>query len=484
MAQFKSKPSDVFGRDEEWDALARFASSPTPSALLGIVYGRRRQGKSLLLQALCEKYAGFYFSAAELTPREALTSLGAALGDHLGVPPLNLSGWAAAIDALLSLGADGPVPVVLDEVTYLTQAVPEFPSLLQAALAPRRTERLRSRTRLILCGSVTSLMTGLLAGTAPLRGRASLELHVKPFDFRTAAAFWGATDPRLALRLHAVVGGTPAYRREFVDDDTPRSLKDFDDWLVRTVLNPRSPLFREAKHVLAEESELRAVTSYHALLAAVTRGETTRATIGRALGRTGPEITHQLTVLEDAGLLRREDDAVRRNRPRYAVAEPLLAFYEAVMRPHWAMLERGRAGSVWAASKRLFESRVLGPHLEHLGREWVAGHADEATLGGLPSRVGSAIVSDPKARTQHEIDIVAVGRDRDGSEKVLALGEVKLAQRMGREDIARLEHARRLIGPRADNARLLLLSGTRFRDHAESPSSVVHVDLARLYTDG
>ena len=59
------------------------------------------------------------------------------------------------------------------------------------------------------------------------------------------------SDPKLAMLLHAVVGGTPAYRREFVAFDVPSGLADFDSWVIRTVLNPQSPLFREARYLLA-----------------------------------------------------------------------------------------------------------------------------------------------------------------------------------------------------------------------------------------
>ncbi|MFM9726378.1 ATP-binding protein, partial [Streptomyces scabiei] len=82
-------------------------------------------------------------------------------------------------------------------------------------------------------------MGGLLASNAPLRGRAQLELVLRPFGYRAAADFWGvATEPDLAVRLHAVLGGTPAYRRQFLADDVPSGLTDFDDWLCRTVLSP------------------------------------------------------------------------------------------------------------------------------------------------------------------------------------------------------------------------------------------------------
>ncbi|MEV0268621.1 hypothetical protein AB0H43_07585 [Hamadaea sp. NPDC050747] len=73
-------------------------------------------------------------------------------------------------------------------------------------------------------------MGGLLSGQSPLRGRAGLELVIQPFRYRQAAAFWGLDDPRLALLVHWVLGGTPAYRYEFTQGDAPESLADFDSW--------------------------------------------------------------------------------------------------------------------------------------------------------------------------------------------------------------------------------------------------------------
>ncbi|MEU2661099.1 hypothetical protein [Micromonospora sp. NPDC007220] len=178
--------------------------------------------------------------------------LGEALGRHTGAPgPVHLADWASAVDALLALGRDRPVTVVVDEFPYLARASRDLPSVIQHALTPGRAERTASRTRLLLCGSALSFMGGLLAGSAPLRGRAGLELPVAPLDYRSAAAFWGFDDPLLAAQVFAIVGGTPAYRREYVQDDTPDGRDDFDDWVVRAVLNPARPLFREARYLVA-----------------------------------------------------------------------------------------------------------------------------------------------------------------------------------------------------------------------------------------
>jgi len=61
-----------------------------------------------------------------------------------------------------------------------------------------------------------------------LRGRAGLELIIPPLDYRLAAQFWGISDPQLAVKVNAIVGGTPAYRREFIRNDVPTGPDDFD----------------------------------------------------------------------------------------------------------------------------------------------------------------------------------------------------------------------------------------------------------------
>src|SRR6185437_5553967 len=149
--------------------------------------------------------------------------IGAALTRFLDpVIPFTPSTWEQVIDVLLRIGRERNVPVVVDEFPYLARVSPSLPSVIQAAYAPRRKERLASRTRLLLCGSAMSFMGGLLSGNAPLRGRASLDLTVHTLDYRLAADFWGLRDPRLAFPVYVVAGGTPAYRTEMIRYDAPR----------------------------------------------------------------------------------------------------------------------------------------------------------------------------------------------------------------------------------------------------------------------
>ncbi|MGH3179361.1 MAG: AAA family ATPase [Streptosporangiaceae bacterium] len=194
-------------------------------------------------------------------------------------------------------------------------------------------------------------MGGLLSGSAPLRGRAGLELVVHPFGYRDAARFWGISDPKLAVLVHSLVGGTPAYRRELVREETPADVDDFDAWVIRTVLNPRTPLFREARYLLAEETEIRDPSLYHSVLAAVAEGNNTSGGVASYIGRKSNEVAHPLRVLEDCRLLVKEADLFRSGRARYRIAEPLVTFYQAIMSREWARLELGGAPAVWPGAQ-------------------------------------------------------------------------------------------------------------------------------------
>ncbi|TMR16730.1 ATP-binding protein [Nonomuraea turkmeniaca] len=436
------KPEHVFDRDEEWATLVGFATSPSPDERLGIVSGRRRQGKTFLLDALVQEVEGFIFSAVEETEAEALTRFGQELAVRVGGGRFAFANWNEALERLFTVVQEGLI--VIDEFPYLTKASPSLPSLIQRALGPGGYAR-RGSARLLLCGSAIGVMGGLLAGNAPLRGRASLELMVRPLDHRASATFWGIDDPRLAVLVHSIVGGTPAYRREFVVDDAPASMEDFDAWVVRTVLNRHRPLFREARYLLAEEADIRDMALYHAVLGAIASGNATRGGIANYMGRKSPDIGHPLAVLEDSHLIVREADAFRKGRTHFRICEPLIVFYEAVMRREWPRLERGMSEPAWRDSRARFLSQVVGPHFESLCREW-AMRAGREVFGESPGEVAAGTIADPANRTQIEIDVAVLGPEEQGRpRRVLSLGEVKWDTVMTARRVERLRRARDLL---------------------------------------
>jgi hypothetical protein len=216
------------------------------------------------------------------------------------------------------------------------------------------------------------------------------------------------------------------------------------------VLSSQSPLFREARYLLAEETEIRDPALYHSVLAAIADGNRTNGAIASFVGRKSADITHPLNVLEDATLIAKEADVFRRGRWLYRVTEPLITFYEVVMRPEWYRLESGQAEDAWRDQQADFFSRVVGPHFESLCRSF-ALQAGSGLFGAPVGEVGSGIVNDPANRTQIEVDVAVLAPPEPGRPRqLLSLGEVKWGQVMTPQHTARLARARDLLAASFD----------------------------------
>lgn len=468
----------------------RHRSRPGGAPRAGV---RRRQGKTLLLELLTEATGGFLFTGSEQSDAQNLADLSAAFSRFARVPyPVHFADWPQAIDALLRLGedADRPVSVVLDEFGYLLAQNPAIPSLLQNALSPRGRARRSSRTRLILCGSALATMRGLLAGSAALRGRATTELLVHPFDYRDAAQFWQlAGQWWAAARLDALVGGTPAYR-DFCGGDAPADEADLDGWVVRHLLNPSSAMFREGRILLAEDPDITAPAPYLAVLGAIARGRTRRGEIANEVGRAPGALHHPLAVLTEAALIEAHDDAFLAKRTTFTLAEPVLRLHQLVVGPNEARLTARHGSAVWAEVADTVSSRIYGPHFASLARRWVLLHASADTLGGVAGRVRPAVLRCPDAgcpAPEHEIDLVVVEIRPGAPDGVLAIGEAKWRRRpLGPDQLDRLRHLRELLPGRHGPVGLLLFGSAGFTDDlvalAAGAPDVELVDLERLYT--
>jgi hypothetical protein len=378
--------------------------------------------------------------------------------------------------------------IVLDEFPYLMRGSPDLPSVVQRHYDAARTGR-SPAFRVILCGSALSVMSTLLVGQKALRGRASLDLLVEPFDYRSARAFWGIDDFETAFMVDATVGGTPGYR-DLLTNRAPASPRQYASWLASGILDPSHSLFREADFLLAEDPSLGDRALYQSVLGTIGEGASTRTAVAARLGKPLAALDHPLRQLERAGFLIRDQDLLRPNRPLLRLVDPLVRFQFAVIRPDLARFEARRTASAWREAMPRFRAQVLGPHFEHLARRWAGRYASEQTLGGRARRVGFAHVNDPEARQQFELDVVAEaeGTRRSRRPRILAIGEAKSGGRpRTTADLDRLARLRAALADRADvaHAKLLLFGRAGFHDDLRAAATgrpeVELIDLERLY---
>lgn len=484
------RPDDAFDREDEWQSIEKFIAARAADARIGVVYGRRRQGKSFLLDHAVRAANGFYYQALEEERTPALARFARALGDFAGaiaLPGARFDDWETALRSAAEIAAGRPI--VLDEFPYLTRTSPELPSVVQAAVDGSRTGR-HPAFRLILCGSALSVMTDMLVGQSALRGRASLDMLIESFDYRQSREFWAIDDLDTAFLVNAVVGGPPGYRALLADIPAPANRDQLGGWLAEGVLNPSHALFREADYLLAEDPRLAERSLYQSVVAAVAQGAATRDKLANALGRKSTALEHPLEQLASTGFLVRDEDLLHGRRPLLRVVDPIIRFHYAVVRPDQPRFEARQTQEAWTAADERFRAQVLGPHFEALARTWTRRYASPRTLGGRPKRVGFTQVNDPELKVAFELDVVVEGDDQGAAKPhLLAIGEAKGSD-VARNvfDLNRLYRLRLALAARADiSATKLLLFGRsgftpELRDEAAARRDVELVDLARLYT--
>ena len=221
----------------------------------------------------------------------------------------------------------------------------------------------------------------------------------------------------------------------------------------------------------------------------IANGRRTQSEIARGLGRDQRAVQFPLKALEEAGFVTRSDDALRGRRPTYALADPIMRFHHVITRPAIARFEDRDTAAAWRDSDVAFRTHVLGPHFEHLAREFTRRVASISTIGDRPIAVGTTVLNDAANRSQHELDVVATGRNANGSTTVLAIGEAKYTEsKRTLGDLNRLEHIRELLTRKHASAvasKLLLFAGHGFERHlvaeAEQRNDVELIDLERLY---
>ncbi|MCE7872380.1 ATP-binding protein [bacterium CPR1] len=362
------------------------------SPALFVLYGRRRVGKTELLQHFYRDRPHVYYLGDLSSSSTHVRALSSRIGDHLGdnfLRSQSLSDWRGLLEYLRNRKAE--LDLVLDEFPYLVEADPTLPSLLQSAWDQGWRD---APTRLTLCGSSVGFMEReVLAERSPLFGRRTAQMRLRPMNFWDAREFFQHLPLAEQVEVYACFGGVPAYLKRL--GDSP-----LFETIAREVLDPSSYLYDEPRFLL--QQELREPRNYFSLLTSVARGGTRLNEIAQDSGMTTSFASRYLDTLSRLELIQRVVPVTEKNPERsrkglYRICDPYLRFWFRFVQGSQSELESGRWTQVMERKIKPGLASFVAASFEEICRQWVALTAPSFT----PDRVGGWWTGDA------EIDVVA-----------------------------------------------------------------------------
>lgn len=444
-----------------------------------LVMGRRRVGKSRLVQELCDRTAAPYVifqatrgrgGAAERSDfLETVAQSGLANAELLG--GLAAHDWNQALRALAAaLPSTAPTVVVLDEVPWLIEQDKEFEGALQTVWDQHLS---RKPVLLLLVGSDLSVMESLQTYGRPFFGRAA-KMVIEPLHVADVAAMTklGAVD---AIDAWLLTGGFPEIVASW-----PRGAT-YEEFLRDSLSNPLSPLLRSGELALLGEFPQGGLA--RAVLEAIGSGERTFSTIATAAAvseqalRSGT-LTPLLEMLQTKRVIRAElplsTKADTKNK-RYYVVDPYLRFWLGVLARLIPSVERGRADVALARARTswtAWRGRAIEPFVRESLRRMLPNEAWPHTeaIGGWWNR-----------QNNPEIDLV--GADREPVAKTLSfVGSIKWTQDVfGREEYHALARAASVIPGASDRTPLVAVACKGFAKNLPLAAKWSAVDLVAAW---
>jgi AAA+ ATPase superfamily predicted ATPase len=206
------------GRKKELEILRNLIQKQ--SASMVVIKGRRRIGKSRLIQEFGKNLRTYFFSGlpptAETTTQSQIDEFSRQLSENFGLPKLPFTDWGDVFSLLSNQVQQGKVLIVFDEISWIGHKDPDFLGKIKNMWDKQLSKN--AELIVILCGSVSAWIEKNILKSTGFVGRISVSMTLEELSLSDCNAFLGTSAQQISsfekFKLFSVTGGIPKYLEE------------------------------------------------------------------------------------------------------------------------------------------------------------------------------------------------------------------------------------------------------------------------------
>jgi len=369
-----------------------------------IIYGRRRVGKTSLIQEFIKDKKAVYFLSLETSENTNLDNFSRSLKSIKDIKTSpRFTSFIDAFEMLGDLATDERIVFVIDEYPYLANSVKGISSILQAQIDMRFKD---TRLFLILCGSSMSFMENQVLGyQSPLYGRRTAQFKIEMLSFAESAQFhkeYSLLDKALA---YGITGGIPHYLAKI---DSKKPLKDN---IVGSFFDANSYLFEEPLNLLKQE--LREPQMYNNIISAIATGSSRLNEICTKSGIESALCSKYLKSLISLGIVKKERPILNEKSKRtiYRLADGMFRFWYRFVFQNSAQIQSAAGERVYVSIEEQIPA-FMGEVFEEICKQYLWQENLTDRLPFYFQNAGRWWGTCPIKKSEQEIDIIAFDDNR------------------------------------------------------------------------
>ncbi|MCM1154811.1 MAG: ATP-binding protein [Roseburia sp.] len=370
-----------------------------------VFYGRRRVGKTTLIQEFIKNKNAIYYMAVEGTQAENLLGLSkAVLGAPISGTAPSFSSFQQLFDHIDTHLCEDRNILVIDEYPYLAASYPAVSSLLQQHIDQCWKN---SPLFLILCGSSMSFMEHQVLGyKSPFYGRRTAQFKIHPFTYFEAEQMLLDYTKEERVLLYGVTDGIPEYLSRL-----DKNLSA-DENILDLFFQESGRLFEEPGNLLKQE--LKSPASYHSIITAIAGGASRMNEIATKTGLESSGCSAQLISLIELGIVKKEypvTESENSRRTIYHIEDDMFRFWYRFVRPNGSGIVQNLGKTIYEMYVKPQLNDFLAATFEKICRQYLYRPEIFTSLRIPCGNYGRWWGSNPLKKTQEEIDIMGLSSD-------------------------------------------------------------------------